>query len=627
MTYYAARVNGSTIQIATSNLREIVFAGVTKNSINTCPGQLIRQQTITSGIISYSDFNLGPGIACAVGTTITGALCRAIDPACVSAPNWVGDCDIFGTVSINPRRVNNFNLQDFGAVGDGLTDCSPSIQAAIDAARVAGGTVYIPSGTFMLYSELSIPITGGALAIQGETNSNGGGGDANRSILKAAASIRSCLSLGRYGSSISGVTLDANGLATHALYIQGAAQSTFSNSLCTNALADGIHLAAKTDANTDVNNDNITYSHVALLRNGTAWVSASIASEYAALALRSVQTVAGTAATTFGGYAVTFTGAPDLTTLGLRPGDILRLGGSGSAVYYQIGAVHDAVTLYLSGSAYIWPTANASGLPFAILRGSGYFEEHATDSQLMVWRAGYAQSNAACGLHVCNFYGPEVSASPLLQFNGGFGLSIGLNTSAFGGFAAYVLSTVLIKPYFEGNLGGNILAVTADGCDVLQPTLVLNEMRVDISTSQGYLSLSSGFWPFGVDGGYSSRLYATQSVGLRNVGALSCVPGSQSVTANNTTLQGGFSVLFVGLDTPRTLTSTPSIAAGQDGQEMWLYNNSANALTLQRHDVLPGSGLMLAATTLVIPAYGGVSLRYSASLIGWIQTSLSLTVV
>lgn len=44
-----------------------------------------------------------------------------------------------------------FNVRDFGAVGDGATDDTEAIQAAIDAAEAAGGgTVYFPAGDYLL---------------------------------------------------------------------------------------------------------------------------------------------------------------------------------------------------------------------------------------------------------------------------------------------------------------------------------------------------------------------------------------------------------------------------------------------------------------------------------------------
>src|ERR1700710_1288020 len=47
------------------------------------------------------------------------------------------------------QKQNTFNITDFGAKGDGQTSNTLFIQAAIDKAAEAGGTVIFPSGRFV----------------------------------------------------------------------------------------------------------------------------------------------------------------------------------------------------------------------------------------------------------------------------------------------------------------------------------------------------------------------------------------------------------------------------------------------------------------------------------------------
>jgi polygalacturonase len=49
--------------------------------------------------------------------------------------------------------ASNYNVKDFGAIGDGKTIDSPAINKAIDAAaETGGGTVYFPAGTYLSFS-------------------------------------------------------------------------------------------------------------------------------------------------------------------------------------------------------------------------------------------------------------------------------------------------------------------------------------------------------------------------------------------------------------------------------------------------------------------------------------------
>lgn len=70
-----------------------------------------------------------------------------LEPLMVPAADWPS------LETLSHRRLFNVQLPPYGAVGDGLVDDAPAIQAAInDAARAGGGIVYLPAGTYLLNS-------------------------------------------------------------------------------------------------------------------------------------------------------------------------------------------------------------------------------------------------------------------------------------------------------------------------------------------------------------------------------------------------------------------------------------------------------------------------------------------
>lgn len=60
---------------------------------------------------------------------------------------------LFFSISVVNATEGNYNIRDYGAVGDGKTLDTDAINKAIDAASVAGGgTVFFPAGTYLSYS-------------------------------------------------------------------------------------------------------------------------------------------------------------------------------------------------------------------------------------------------------------------------------------------------------------------------------------------------------------------------------------------------------------------------------------------------------------------------------------------
>ncbi len=63
----------------------------------------------------------------------------------------------------------SFNVLDYGAKGDGVTDDAGAIQAAVDAAAADGGTLTFPAGTFVVGSPVSLQTGVTLQGIPGQT--------------------------------------------------------------------------------------------------------------------------------------------------------------------------------------------------------------------------------------------------------------------------------------------------------------------------------------------------------------------------------------------------------------------------------------------------------------------------
>lgn len=105
--------------------------------------------------------------------------------------------------------VNEFNITAFGAVGDGVTDCTKAVQKAFDAAGKCMGTVIVPPGVYMV----------GQLTVRGDNVSLVGTsawyfGKDGSSIFRLNDEKAECMLdiSGAFGFTIKGICLNGGGL-------------------------------------------------------------------------------------------------------------------------------------------------------------------------------------------------------------------------------------------------------------------------------------------------------------------------------------------------------------------------------------------------------------------------------
>ncbi|MBD8710205.1 MULTISPECIES: M10 family metallopeptidase C-terminal domain-containing protein [Pseudomonas] len=144
--------------------------------------------------------------------------------------------------------ANSFSVKDFGAVGDGHTDDTLALQAAIDAASAAGGgTVVIPSGTYIVSAQAS----GNALILKDNVQLEGDATD--RATLKLAsgssADIDGILRADGDAVGVSNLVIDGNRAHTTGvvsdLSLGDGVQLTLNYVQATNASGYGLDLRAE----------------------------------------------------------------------------------------------------------------------------------------------------------------------------------------------------------------------------------------------------------------------------------------------------------------------------------------------------------------------------------------------
>ena len=137
-----------------------------------------------------------------------------------------------------------YNAKNYGAVGDGTTDDTAAIQAAINAMPNTGGTVFLPPGTYKITASLTVPTT----MTQG-FGLKGAGPQA--SVISLANSVNDYaikFATGAHsqnGAQISDIGILCNGVnqtAGGGIYGYGAYRCSFDNLYISTPYEDGIYL-------------------------------------------------------------------------------------------------------------------------------------------------------------------------------------------------------------------------------------------------------------------------------------------------------------------------------------------------------------------------------------------------
>jgi hypothetical protein len=128
--------------------------------------------------------------------------------------------------AINLKLAETVSVKDFGAVGDGVTDDTASIQAAIDS---GAKTIYIPIGTYLISSSLYQYSNGYGLNIFGE-NKLGSVLSASASLAEPVIFLGNANGHGNYRAVLSNFAINGSTLAgNHGVVLNEGGTSSIDN--------------------------------------------------------------------------------------------------------------------------------------------------------------------------------------------------------------------------------------------------------------------------------------------------------------------------------------------------------------------------------------------------------------
>ncbi|MFE4973569.1 glycosyl hydrolase family 28-related protein [Kitasatospora sp. NPDC056651] len=542
---------------------------------------------------------------------------------------------------VRRRDAGELNVQWFGAAGDGTADDTEPLIATIRAARTVSGCVHLPGGTYRTSAEIAIESylagasdTGLSIRGRGTTGPSGGGSQ----ITAVGAGMRSILSIAAGWVTLSGISLNGNGVADHGLHLHGAGRLHLDDVWVGETVKDGYRVVGgltdeelATHDNTSVaNNDNIYAREVWAFQCGTMYCSPSFALRYGNLRL--VTPVSGTVSCR-AGVPTVFGAGTDFTKIPARPGDFIVIGATDDDTLERLEIVGIDGPDQITVQGLHPPARDLSGQPFAIGVGDGWsdaLDGAGADLAIQLdcnrtrMDTGHFTSCAGSGVVSRAKYGPLLENQ---EFYGcGFaGIVIGTLSPSNG----LGLNTTISHAYFEGTVfrGGCIFIGQARGITIDQPMwlghppgfrLVLNEVS---DRNYGIIGIAADYVP--ADGAIglqpvgsrtTSGIAAVRGSNFTNMGTLTMPSGGAAVTIDRSpwTTQvevEGRNLNFLAdrgkIDSAADITAAPTFSAGADGQEIAVCNISEHPLTF--HDGRPGPDGAVLPTGLVLDCEPGGS--------------------
>lgn len=294
----------------------------------------------------------------------------------------------------------------FGAKGDGPTDDAPALTNAITAcfATTPPTPLVLPPGNYGILTPLTVPASA-CFIMRGTVGYQGIG-----TKITALAAMDQCMHIPA-GFIVEGVTFNGNGLAKYGVRCDNASFSKFSHCEFENALYDGCWLNSFADVpileNCQARGNGVVFC-------ATSTIAAQYALVYSGL-LRGTAMTEVVQSSTNDDITLTVEadqhtivasaagGTIDFTTLGLRYGDVLRLGGGtgaqpgAGAQFFQVCQVLNPTTILVAAKLRL-PTVGAY-TEWAISRGDGVRNAgaNANNSQLIA-QGGLYMQNAGSGI-------------------------------------------------------------------------------------------------------------------------------------------------------------------------------------------------------------------------------------